>query len=1191
MTTLQIIPKLKDKTAKFKGTIAAGELVSVTIAGVPQDEGTAYLRLRVVGPLGKTLAMFPMADDDEWIVGEESVSCTLNLNTVQMLKAVPPAATIPLLFVLEDLARPVEGEEVQSSTTPPRALLFKDFCDVTHWPSMRNDDVPVDVSKFLGYIAAWEDQIGKMELYAHRESDGVVVQAWDGKGNRPQPVVIKDGKRGPQGFTGPRGATAAMGYVKCEDTGKFHAVRLAHNVFGKPVLKVLDEEVGEIDVPTKDAVSVIEYGAKGDGVANDTSAFESMAKANVPVIRIPAGTYLLDSRITFKRAVSIIGDGMGVTTLKWVSDSTSSGLEVDALAGEGKNCTTVTGIALVSDVKYKDINNLSNSAIDSALKIDYSNCIGESGRLWPRATMHAIVECVRVSNSSGDGYTGDVGWSEAVVFNNCLGAIVDSCRLNGTQLDDGGYGCLNGVSFAGGYEAQSCQFYMSATSISACENGVYISNNEGQYINACEIVNCNVGVNVRHDGPIANGNHVGGGEPGFSMIQSHVCANHVAVDLYGALTFSIQGCLFLLQLYGNNQPTEGSEVAGVRLGRAIGSDLSASRGCESGVISDNMIQSLYKQKYGQGETQDPFFKFIGIKVGDSCKYNVIKGNTIWDLFGYDSGKWKTNSRHHVTCGIFFGADGGQNQNEPTNNIVGDNTYRDLQYNIQQNNAAQTFYDSYEINVRDFGARGNGVWDDADAFEAAVAAAAAQDDIELPGDITRVADEGSYTYKNAPVCRVVVPPGEYRLGRLLDVGGKDVIWELAPGADVRSTGGGQNYGERMLNGQVVRPGMRITRIAPYGTADFATGFAASIGGDDADKPAPVTGVKDSGELATYGSVDAVGIAGASYSTPPAIRVRNPANNESASVTYDNVVDDNQDDHGRVRFTLKLTKEAGVTENWGNVWEEYTKRLRRGMAVVTRHNPSLVGVLDTWSVSDAEPGENSTVTLTMQDTWYLFGQKDSGGNPIEPEDIAGNIGLDVGVVTKVWGMNSVAELRANGYAKEAIGHEVSLRNFKGDSSEDLDDKNNRMWGFAAFSGNDYFCQAGHLSKGAKFRYGFAAQHAPVGYYHRTTGNYSTAFKSVQAVGATLLSGSVMRAGGPDEMFKVTANGDMTLGSTVADSTGGRTIRFKTKSGGTANPDVDVNVDKDGRLHIKIGTSDYLASESDGKLVFTKQQGAGL
>lgn len=170
MTSLQITPNWKNKTAKFKGTIAAGEHVAVSIAN---DDNyitdTTNLRLRVVNPAnGKTLAQFPMPepeeDDEEevlpssetpaegevdWASDLTPLYCILNLNTDRMLMAVPPAANVPLLFVLDDY----EG----------KTLYFKDMCEVTHWPRRVGEEEPTNLDDYKDLIEDFRERIDAAE--------------------------------------------------------------------------------------------------------------------------------------------------------------------------------------------------------------------------------------------------------------------------------------------------------------------------------------------------------------------------------------------------------------------------------------------------------------------------------------------------------------------------------------------------------------------------------------------------------------------------------------------------------------------------------------------------------------------------------------------------------------------------------------------------------------------------------------------------------------------------------------------------------------------------------------------------------------------------------------------------------------------------------------------------------------------
>jgi len=62
----------------------------------------------------------------------------------------------------------------------------------------------------------------------------------------------------------------------------------------------------------QDVVSVKDFGAIGDGVADDTTAIQAAINASVnKKVYIPAGIYKISSTITIPNNRSIVGDGMG----------------------------------------------------------------------------------------------------------------------------------------------------------------------------------------------------------------------------------------------------------------------------------------------------------------------------------------------------------------------------------------------------------------------------------------------------------------------------------------------------------------------------------------------------------------------------------------------------------------------------------------------------------------------------------------------------------------------------------------------------------------------------------------------------------------------------------------------------------------------------------------------------------------
>jgi len=155
MTTLLITPKVENKTAKFKGTIAAGEHVAVTIKDGAEWSAEG-LMLRVIDlTTQRTLAVFPRPEEtlaegetpDAWDTNAGDLTCTLNLNTTRMVAAARHMIRVPVLFVLGN------------SSEDERTLYFRDCYEVELWPERIGDDTPYDLDKWPKQIDEWTEQM------------------------------------------------------------------------------------------------------------------------------------------------------------------------------------------------------------------------------------------------------------------------------------------------------------------------------------------------------------------------------------------------------------------------------------------------------------------------------------------------------------------------------------------------------------------------------------------------------------------------------------------------------------------------------------------------------------------------------------------------------------------------------------------------------------------------------------------------------------------------------------------------------------------------------------------------------------------------------------------------------------------------------------------------------------------------
>ena len=240
MTQLTITPKVADKTARFKGTIAAGEHVAVTIKSGAEWIGTdsgANLTLRVLDLVtGRTLAVFPRPTEtldegespDAWSTSLEDANdlyCELNLNTNRMVAAARHMLRVPVMFVLGD-------------TDDQRTLYFRDRYEVEYWPERIGDTTPYDLDKWpkqidewAEQVAAWTSRMDNLALDAERTPGAggqpgfVTITLNDGTLDEPKKVTVYDGEVSRNEMNT---AIAAMGNTK-QDTLTFDDIPTAES--------------------------------------------------------------------------------------------------------------------------------------------------------------------------------------------------------------------------------------------------------------------------------------------------------------------------------------------------------------------------------------------------------------------------------------------------------------------------------------------------------------------------------------------------------------------------------------------------------------------------------------------------------------------------------------------------------------------------------------------------------------------------------------------------------------------------------------------------------------------------------------------------------------------------------------------------------------------------------------------------
>ena len=172
MTELLITPNYDKKTAKFKGTVAAGETVRVKIVNA-RDIDIYSLRLRVMEFNGRTLALFertfPVEEEGaeiNWVNDGEHLTCNLDLNTVEMQSAVCGMCERELLVVLDDPENDI--------------LHFKSICAFQGWPKRKGGDIPYELGEYPDIVENLKSRVNEAEksIANHVDkADGIVAQA------------------------------------------------------------------------------------------------------------------------------------------------------------------------------------------------------------------------------------------------------------------------------------------------------------------------------------------------------------------------------------------------------------------------------------------------------------------------------------------------------------------------------------------------------------------------------------------------------------------------------------------------------------------------------------------------------------------------------------------------------------------------------------------------------------------------------------------------------------------------------------------------------------------------------------------------------------------------------------------------------------------------------------------------------
>lgn len=302
-------------------------------------------------------------------------------------------------------------------------------------------------------------------------------------------------------------------------------------------------------IPTQGTFNVLAFGAKGNGVNDDTGAARlavAAAATHGKAVVFPAGIYLLRGSLTATAPVTIAGDGMGQTVLSWTADASTTGISI--VAGASTAATTVRNLTLRT---FKNGQGM-------ALAIDYSGNI-VNGMVQPRTAPRVRVE--NVYCHGGDTVVNS-GWLYHIELVSVLAAHIVGCHVEGRGS---GGSFVSETAFRLRGDGSPCEVIVERCAAYQVRVAVMANGYEGVFVNECNFVAVGIGV---HFSSTAQ-------EP-----QLQVHDNHMNVYLYGVLIsqcvqFNVHDNLF----YSREDPNFTGNVTGVHV------DVNSS----SGFITNNVF--------------------------------------------------------------------------------------------------------------------------------------------------------------------------------------------------------------------------------------------------------------------------------------------------------------------------------------------------------------------------------------------------------------------------------------------------------------------------------------------------------------------------------------------------------------------------------------------------------------------------